>query len=314
MMKSCWTLAGLALWLALASPLQAQPDLARRIGSTVADTGTPSYRFDDLRVASADGQRHYRVRLAIPKAAAPKAGYPVVYLLDGNAALMELDAPTLESLAGSGTPPVLALLAYDNDLRIDAAGRAFDYTPALRSDGAAETDEVSPDRRSGGADAFLALIEGVIKPQLQQRLPIDPAQQTLWGHSYGGLFVLHALFTRPQAFARYVAVDPSLWWGEGYIVKEADGFVAAAKAPVEARLLLMVGKGGNPDHAPPGRAADQVRQRRAARTAMPADAASALVARLKTRLDAQYRELPGLSHGQTLGASLVPALAFSQQR
>lgn len=313
-MKPGWIPALLALWLALAPGVQAQPDLSRKVGATVADAGTAAYRFDDLRVASADGERHYRVRLAIPKAPPPQAGYPIVYLLDGNAALMELDAATLDALAAGGTPPVLALLAYDNDLRIDAAGRAYDYTPPRRSDGQPEADEVSPDRRSGGADAFLALIDATIKPQVQQRLPIDPARQTLWGHSYGGLFVLHTLFARPQAFARYVAVDPSLWWGQGHVLGEAERFLADHAAAPRPRLLLMVGKGGKqPDHAPPGRDAAQVRGRHAARTAVAPDAAATLAQRLRAGVDVEYRELPGLSHGQTLGASLKPALEFARQ-
>ncbi|HBK46203.1 MAG TPA: IroE protein, partial [Xanthomonadaceae bacterium] len=251
----------MGVWLLLAPPLQAQPDLSRRIGTTVADTGTPAYRFDDVRVASADGERRYRVRLAIPRAAPPASGWPVVYLLDGNAALMELDAAMLEALAAGGTPPVLALLAYDNDLRIDPGGRAFDYTPPTRSDGAAETDPIAPERRSGGADAFLALIETAIKPQVEQRAKIDRGRQTLWGHSYGGLFVLHALFSTPQAFARYVAVDPSLWWGDGFAIREADGFVEGG-TPLDGRqLLLMVGRNAGPERAAPARDGIQERPR-----------------------------------------------------
>ncbi|HBK46426.1 MAG TPA: alpha/beta hydrolase, partial [Xanthomonadaceae bacterium] len=57
----------------------------------------------------------------------------------------------------------------------------------------------------------------------------------------------------------------------------------------------------------------QERPRHAARGDLPPDAALALAQRLRKRLPVDYRELPGLSHGQTLGASIAPALRFATQ-
>lgn len=64
-----WRLACAAalMWIAGAVPAFAQPDLSRTIGSTVADRPSASYVFSALRLDSADGQRHYRVRIATPK-------------------------------------------------------------------------------------------------------------------------------------------------------------------------------------------------------------------------------------------------------
>lgn len=316
MHRTRWRLA-LALILGLAGmpALQAQPDLSRKVGTTLADRGSAWYRFEQFRLASADGQRRYRVRIAVPKQAAPAQGYPVAYLLDGNAALMELDEPLLASLAASGPAPVIVLIGYDNDLRIDPVARAFDYTPARGEQGAPEFDPLSPQRRSGGADAFLALIATAIKPQVERRVRIDRGRQTLWGHSYGGLLVLHALMTRPSLFTRYVAVDPSLWWGGGVVFERyRRGLPDGAGA--EPALLVLAGSGGEPPdrRAPAGTAADRqaLGQRLAQRGSVPVDAARQLVQRLRdAHLRAEYRELPGLSHGQTLGASLAPALHFA---
>lgn len=319
MSKTAWRLA---LWFGLALagvlPAQAQPDLSRKVGTTLADTGSAWYRFEEFRLASADGARRYRVRIAVPKRAAPAQGYPVAYLLDGNAALMELDEPLLASLAAGGSAPAIVMIGYDSDLRIDPEARAFDYTPARRADGAPEFDEVAAERRSGGADAFLQLFETAIKPQVEQRVRIDHDRQTLWGHSYGGLLVLHALFTRPQLFNNYVAVDPSLWWGEGFVLKEAERGMAGVEAAAP-HLLVIAGSGGDAPgrRPPPGAAATapaQLKQQQARRGNVPQDAGLQLVQRLQAaRLKAEYRELPGLSHGQTLGASLAPALRFAAE-
>lgn len=207
-----WRLAcaGVLMWIVGMTPLFAQPDLTHTLGSTVADRPSASYVFSDLRLDSVDGQRRYRVRIATPKAAAPAAGYPVVYLLDGNAALMELDERLLDSLSTHGVAPVLVFIADDSALRIDAVGRSLDYTPARFTDGRVETDPLNPQRRTGGAAAFAQLIATRIRPQVEARVSVDRQRQTLWGHSYGGLFVLQMLLTQPQLFQHYVAVDPSV--------------------------------------------------------------------------------------------------------
>ncbi|MCW1978970.1 alpha/beta hydrolase [Xanthomonas campestris] len=308
----CLSIAAL-LWCAGLSPLCAQPDLSRTIGTTVADRPSDSYRFSQLRLAATDGQRHYRVRIAVPKTPPPPAGYPVVYLLDGNAALMELDAPLLDGLSAYGDAPVLVFIGDDSALRIDAVGRSLDYTPARYGDGRVETDPLAPQRRNGGAAAFLQLIETRIRPQVQARAAVDRKRQTLWGHSYAGLFVLHTLLTRPQAFQRYVAVDPSLWWGDGFIVEQAQRVVQQAAGTSQAdaapiQFMLMAGE-PNGEANPP--AADRPGRPRA-----DPQAARQLVTLLSTRpeITATYRPLPGLSHGQTLGASLAPTLQAAAGR
>ncbi|KQQ78679.1 IroE protein [Xanthomonas sp. Leaf131] len=316
MRQSRWRLAcaGVLMWIVSAVPAFAQPDLSRTIGSTVAERPSASYVFSDLRLNSADAQRHYRVRIATPKAAPPAAGYPVVYLLDGNAALMELDERLLDSLSTHGAAPVLVFIADDSALRIDAVGRSLDYTPARYSDGRVETDPLNPLRRTGGAAVFAQLIATRIRPQVEARVSVDPQRQTLWGHSYGGLFVLQVLLTQPQLFQHYVAVDPSLWWGDGFIVQQAqrvvdDAQAASANTPPSKRgLTLMAGEGGTP--------ANDAKPDRPGRPQADPHAAQNLVTLLSSLpgLTAAYQALPGLSHGQTLGASLAPTLRDAAAR
>ncbi|CAI1200471.1 alpha/beta hydrolase [Serratia quinivorans] len=272
------------LVIGVGSPMlaQARPDLERKIGVTVADTSSPDYQFSDLPITSADGQRRYRIRIAQPRIAPPTAGYPAIYFLDGNAVLMELNASLLARLAAQKQPPVLVLLSYDNDLRIDAKGRSQDYTPA-----------------NGGADAFLKLIESQIKPAVAAKVAINSQRQTLWGHSYGGLFVLHTLLTQPTAFQNYVAVEPSLWWGKGFILQEAQRVIERHPA-ISAHLWLWTGGGEKMRSAPPN-----IKQQ-----PLPADAAQRLAERLATLngLKVDFREWPGLDHGAMFNAAIAPAL------
>lgn len=299
-------------------PATAQPNLAQKVGPTVADPSSPAanvYRFEQWALDAADGARRYRVQLAVPRRAAPAAGFPVLYMLDGNAAFAALTAEQLLALEQGGTPPVIVAIGYATDLRFDTTARAYDYTPPVPGPGPT-VDIGAHDRPAGGADIFLALIEQQIKPAVRARVAVDPAQQSLWGHSYGGLFVLHTLLRHPAAFQRYIAADPSFWWHDGFILQEERQ--AAALAP-GACLLVMSGASAAaaPASAPApvrlGIDPAAVQRMRAARSAVPPETAREFVARQAQRdgVQASWREFEGASHGAMLGLSVDPALQIA---
>jgi len=142
-------------------PATAQPNLAQTVGPTVADPSSPAasvYRFEHWELDSADGARRYRVQMAVPRRTAPAAGFPVLYMLDGNAAFAALTAEQLLALEQGGKPPVIVAIGYATDLRFDTTARAYDYTPPVPGPGPT-VDSGAHDRPAGGADIFLALIE-----------------------------------------------------------------------------------------------------------------------------------------------------------
>ncbi|HCU2086952.1 ferric enterobactin esterase PfeE, partial [Pseudomonas aeruginosa] len=150
---------------------------------------------------------------------------------------------------------------------------------------------------SGGADAFLDLLRDGMRPAVAAQAPLDTARQTLWGHSYGGLLVLHALFTRPGEFARYAAASPSLWWRDGAILGERAGLEQRLRGK-RAELLLWR---GSAEPASP----------RGSLKAEPGQAMARLVDDLRrvAGLTLDFQPLDGLGHGETLGASLRLLLA-----
>ncbi|MFI8416670.1 alpha/beta hydrolase [Serratia sp. NPDC078593] len=288
---------GLCL-LALIPPLQAlaKPDFAQKIGITVADLGADDYRFSDLRIRSKEGERHYRIRFAAPNQPPPAQGYPVIYFLDGNAVLMALNNELLSELAKDAHPPLLVMIGYDNALRIDAPGRAYDYTPQQPADQRGVHPGM-PHWRNGGADDFLQLIETKIKPAVEARFMVDRQRQTLWGHSFGGIFVLHTLFTQPQAFQNFIAVEPSLWWGKRFIFNEAQNLLQQHPT-LAAHLVLWMGTQRTqkkPDHA--GAGANRNDTRKLAQRLAALDG-----------LQVHYREWPEYGHGEMLDAAIAPAL------
>ncbi len=72
--------------------------------------------------------------------------------------------------------------------------------------------------------------------------PLNSREQTLYGHSLGGLFVLSVMFKHPDAFKNYVASSPSIWWDKKSVLKDEAGFVAKANsATTPLRVLICVG-------------------------------------------------------------------------
>lgn len=102
--------------------------------------------------------------------------------------------------------------------------------------------ENGPDVRTGGADRFLAFIEDELKPEIAGRLPVDSTRQALFGHSFGGLFVLHALFNRPQAFASWIAISPAIRWEDSVVLRSAERFERKHDPGLHARVLLAAGE------------------------------------------------------------------------
>lgn len=58
----------------------AKPDM-RPLGPNIADRGSAYYHFNVAYFDSLDGERHYKVWTAIPNAAPPAEGYPILYAL-----------------------------------------------------------------------------------------------------------------------------------------------------------------------------------------------------------------------------------------
>lgn len=248
-----------------------------------------SYSFTTMTLDSADGQRHYQLWIGRPRQPAPASGYPVLWMLDGNAALAALDAELLERLA-TGQAPVLVGVGYQTPYRFDFTARTYDYTPLPQGE-AGRIDELTG-RRIGGANEFLDLLMGPMRSLIESQLPVDERRQAIWGHSYGGLVVLHTLFTRPQAFSDYFAASPSLWWEKGFILDESRQLESKI-GDQHKRLLIMRGT-----HE----------ASRANRPAMD-DPQLSIRALEKTlaeipNLHVDFKEFEGMQHGPMLLASL----------
>ncbi|AVJ29270.1 alpha/beta hydrolase [Achromobacter spanius] len=298
-----WSAAAVAQPAVTAAPVRPGMQL---VGETVADRPSAFYRFETHRLDSADGKRHYRIQIAVPKKAGPKEGSPVLYMLDGNAALATLTDGDLQRISAD-VAPVLVAVGYDVPTRNDVVARAYDYTPPVFENGKRLPNPVVRGHEGGGADAFLNFVLVQVKPLVRRAAAVDPAREYLWGHSYGGLFALHVLYTQPDAFARYIAGDPSAWWNDGVLVREWRNFRPERAAG--KRVAILVGtKPRDVSRPAPIPAAPQG-------SGQPADM-RAVVREMADGLQgagalATYEAFPQFGHGEMLRASLERALEVS---
>lgn len=95
----------------------------------------------------------------------------------------------------------------------------------------------------GGAEAFLKFIEEELKPEIECEFEIDRERQALFGHSLGGLFALHVLFTKPTAFRTYIAGSPSIHWNKRFLLEAEQQFVSRLeRETLNVDILLAVGE------------------------------------------------------------------------
>jgi len=239
-----------------------------------------------------DGSR-YRLLICVPAGPAPARGFPSMLLVDGHA-LFPIAAATanLQALRPEATgigPAVIIGIGYPGEKPFDAERRQRDLLPV-----------------PGGADRFLDMIIGEVLPAVERLAPLDPARRTLAGHSYGGLFTLHTLFTRPGLFEAHVAGSPSIWWQDRAILASEEAFRRGG--PHGGRLLITVG-GHEQDS---GLTVGPQRAERLAKARM-RDNAAEMAERLDAsgRVACSFTEFPGENHVSVIPPTLSRAVAFA---
>ena len=191
--------------------------------------------------------RDYRVLIDVPAGDPPAAGFPVVYLLDGNihfgAAVGMVRGLVL---AGEIRPAVVVGIGYQtDDLPSGGVLRFRDLSLAATAEWIASLGWSAPGMEvdnTGGVDAFLDVIDREIRPALAKLVTVDPGDQSLFGHSLAGHAVLHALFSRPSSYRAFVAASPSIWWSDNAVLAGEARFCELVEGmAAKPRLLLCVG-------------------------------------------------------------------------
>ncbi|WP_392553196.1 alpha/beta hydrolase-fold protein [Orbus wheelerorum] len=160
----------------------------------------------------------YKITIYKPAQKMPVNGWPIIYLLDGDSVFTQ----AVSTVKRQTHQAIIVSIDYPTKSR-----RELDYLPnppeltlEVLSNG-----KINMPQAYGGADNFLAFVQNELKPDLAQRFHINHNKQMVFGHSLGGIWVLHTLFTKPTAFNYYLASSPSIWFSGRYILQEAELFI-----------------------------------------------------------------------------------------
>lgn len=89
-----------------------------------------------------------------------------------------------------------------------------------------------------GAKEFRAFISEELVPEINKRYRTQ-SKKGIIGESLAGLFVMETFFTDPETFDFYIAMDPSLWWNNRYLMNNADSLLT--KFPKKNITLWFAG-------------------------------------------------------------------------
>jgi predicted alpha/beta superfamily hydrolase len=152
-----------------------------------------------------------------PDSANVNERFAVLYVLDGENHF-ELLAQYADYLSRPDVRAIPKIIIVG----IPNTQRTRDLTPTVSTVGYTGKPDTNISRKpSGGNENFLKFINTELIPAIDQTYKTQPFK-IFAGHSFGGLATINCLLTHPELFDAYVAVSPSFWWDNKYLLKLAD--------------------------------------------------------------------------------------------
>ena len=205
---------------------------------TTAQTPSPAIQFgirDQIDSKILNEQR--RILVYVPASAASenytRQLYPVVYLLDGEAAHFAAVVSMINQQSSLFALPEMMVVGIPN------TDRTRDLTPTPMRDFWQFLDFDADSiflQNSGGGDKFISFIENELIPHIESTYPAAPYRMLI-GHSFGGLTVMNTLIHHTPLFKDYVAIDPAMSWDDQKLLKEAKTALANNKYPGTSLFL-----------------------------------------------------------------------------
>ena len=203
--------------------------------SSVTHAGPPITIGETVKLPSRVMGEERTLLISVPDAYTRGAlRYPVLYLTDADAQLMHTRG-TVDFLARNGLMPNMIIVGFTN------TDRARDLTPT-RADWTDRDGKVTKFPTSGGADRFLDFFEKEAVPYVEANYRTEP-YRVFCGHSFGGLFSVHAFLSRPELFNAVISVSPTLFWDGDLELKKGSAFFADRKS-LKRTFFMTLGMEG----------------------------------------------------------------------
>jgi predicted alpha/beta superfamily hydrolase len=140
--------------------------------------------------------------------------FPVLYLMDGENHF-ELLAQYVDYLSRPDVSAIPKIIVVG----IPNTKRVRDLTPTqsiLNYEGKPDTN--GRYKSSGGNEIFFDFLKKELMPIVESKYNTQP-YKLFAGHSFGGISSINCMLTNPDMFDAYIAVSPSFWWDNEYLLK-----------------------------------------------------------------------------------------------
>jgi predicted alpha/beta superfamily hydrolase len=135
---------------------------------------------------------------------------PVLYMPDGGMAEDFLHVAGLVQVSvGNATMRPFLLVGIEN------TERRRDMTGPTKNE---EDKKIAP--HVGGSEAFRRFLREELMPEVKRRYRTTN-ETAIVGESLAGLFGVETFLLEPDLFDTYIAFDPSLWWNNQGLLKDA---------------------------------------------------------------------------------------------
>lgn len=209
-----------------------------------SDQDPKPYVLEDTEVREIRARalhRDYQLFVSLPRGYAESTRhYPVLFVTDANYAfpLIRSIARRIRNGGEDMEDFILVGLSYAKG-ETPEYSRRRDYTPTANGDKEAVSDMLSAPPVYGEAEGYRQFIADEVFPLVAQHYRADMKRAIYAGHSYGGLFGLHVLFTTPSMFEKYIIGSPSLWF-DRRVAFATERSYAKAHSDLPAKVFMAV--------------------------------------------------------------------------
>jgi predicted alpha/beta superfamily hydrolase len=199
-----------------------------------ADGGLQIVLGQGYEIASAALGEVRRVNIYLPAGYAKgEQRYPVLYLIDGG---VDQDFVHVAGLSQHAT--ISGSFREMIVVGIETKDRRRELTFPALTDTTLRRDYPT----HGASDTFRAFVMREVMPWVERRYRTDGFDAVM-GESLAGLFVAETFLKQPDAFDGYIAIDPSLWWDEEALSRQAPELLSHQTAGQRSLFLAIADSG-----------------------------------------------------------------------
>lgn len=166
--------------------------------------------------------------------------FPVLYVMDGDNHF-ELLAQYVDYLSRPDISAIPKIIVVG----IPNTERVRDLTPTQSiSNYEGKPDTTGQYKSSGGNENFFEFIKTELMPIIEGNYKTEP-YKIFAGHSFGGISSINCMLTHPAMFDAYIAISPSFWWDNEYLLKLTENKIISGSTLNKKLFYCNGNEGGN---------------------------------------------------------------------